>query len=105
MNYHPEDFLDLMEAVEEDGGLALPEPCTPRKYTLSIPDEQTGKRTHKDYFTTGCENTSRYLIPYQLPEDGDSAVAEKGNLIVCLVDDNVGSWPKYRHAISDRSRP
>lgn len=92
--YSPDDFLVLMERIESDGGQHLPGVCRGSKYKLEVPTHK-GRRKEQ-FFTTGCLNESRFLVPYQAPE-GDEALAAQGMAVVCAVDDAVGLWPRFQN--------
>lgn len=120
MNFHPEDFQALSEAIEKEGGIALKEACEPKEFKLKVPDFR-GHKVTKRYYTTGCGFSAKFELPYnpglhiRLREDDDNFVepvvvvdhpGEKGpeKLVkVCAVDDAIGLWPRYTEIVSDRS--
>lgn len=105
MNYHPDDFLRLLEGVEAEGGAMLPDRCRATKYALRIPDADSELR-FRDFFTTGCGQDTRFVLPYKLPKGklGEKMESRGGGLVtVCAVDDEVGKWPRYAHLIEEDS--
>lgn len=101
MMYHPEDFLRLMEAVEEDGGMLLSDPCQPKAYRLQIPDQVTGEKKHKQFFTHSCGQDMRVAINYRKPRD---PVGEQSGIIgLCAACDDLGKWPRFQTAIQEDS--
>lgn len=117
MQYHPDDFIALSDAVIEEGGRTLAEPCEGVEYKLKVP--LVGKRVWKRFFTTRCDNSARMEIPYDpslhirlLEEDELEPVTivdhpgehdKPKRAVVCAVDDAVGLWPRYNGVVSVRS--
>lgn len=100
VQYHPDDFLRLLESVEDGGGAVLTGLCTPQRYKLKV----EGKV--RDYFTTGCRRESRFLIPYELPKGRlGQKMAKRGAGLVtaCAVDDDMGKWPRFKSAVQEDS--
>lgn len=112
MLYNPDDFFALIEAVEEEGGAHLPEPCAPPRYRIKLPDPASGLRRMQTMQATGCHRETRFVIPYDKPiyerhEDTGKIVAEgevePSTLAVCAVDDDLGKWPRFAGAITKDS--
>lgn len=87
MNYSSDEFLRLMEAVENQGGEHLDKLCTVRRFEFS------GDKI-KPVSLPGCGNNSIFEIPYAA---GDKNGRNKGmqTVTVCAVDDAVGYWPRF----------
>ena len=83
MKYSQEEFFDLMERVENEGGEHLDDICGVRQYTFSGPHT-------KPLTDPGHGEVTLFKIPY-LHEDDSTA----GELTVCAVDDDMGRWPRY----------
>lgn len=87
MNYSQEEFLRLMEAVEEQGGEHLDDLCSAKTY------EFTGKELAR-VTLPGCGNTSLFAVPYDaLAKDGTEVGPQP--VTACAVDDNMGAWPRF----------
>lgn len=66
MNYHPDDFLYLIEEVERQSGAHLTEVCKPEQFRLNLPiddDRPTGPKKNVKLQTTGCRRRSMFLVP------------------------------------------
>lgn len=124
MNYHPDDFLFLIEEAERQGGVHLSnEVCKPHIIRMNLPideEDPTGPKVNKKVPTTGCNRRAKFLVPL-LPEayfgddwrthewfdfddeknplatmtDGETPALVK----VCAVDDSMGLWPRYQSAM------
>jgi hypothetical protein len=87
MNYEQEEFFELIERVEDQGGELLEEICRARKY------EFTGDKI-KPVTLAGCSAQALFRLPYD-------ALDVKGNevgvqpVVVCAVDDSMGAWPRF----------
>lgn len=121
MNYHPDDFLSLIEEVENQGGVHLSdETHKPETFRLNYPideDNPTGPKASRKFKTTGCHRRANFLVPlldeeYFLDEDtltgplfdfndGKHPVAVMSDgetpalAKVCAVDDAMGLWPRF----------
>lgn len=84
MNYNKDEFLDLMQQVEDQGGEHLDEMCVAHKYNF------TGKQS-KPLTIAGCGNSSIFEVPYE-PVGHDATLAK---IKVCAVDDGMGWWPRF----------
>lgn len=105
MQYHPDDFLRLMEAVEDAGGAMLAGRCMPKRFRLRVPRPGGGKRW-KDFGTAGCGQEALFEVPYELPKGDLGAKMEKrggGSLRVCAVDDDLGKWPRFSDNMEEDS--
>lgn len=81
MRYHPDEILDLMAQIDEQGGRQLPGRCATREYPL------TGD-SHGPVTLEGCGSATLLAVPYdrgKLPSE----------VRVCAVDDDVGRWPRF----------
>ncbi len=67
MNFHPDDFLALIEEVEEQGGAHLSgEVHKPTHFRLNQPvdeDKPQGPMVNKRLDTTGCHRRAQFLVP------------------------------------------
>lgn len=72
MNYHPDDFLSLIEEVEHQGGAHLSnEICKPDQFRLNLPiddEKPTGAKASRKLTTTGCHRRAKFLVPL-LPDE------------------------------------
>lgn len=82
LNYDRDEFIELLDAVEDQDGVHLDDQCKARKYTW------VGKKT-KPAIIAGCGNETLFEIPY----DGERG--EESSLTVCAVDDDMGRWPRF----------
>lgn len=124
VNYHPDDFLSLIEEVEVQGGVHLSgEVCKPTVLRMNLPvdeDDPQGPKVNKPVNTTGCGRRAKFMLP-PLPEayfsdewythpdydfddeknpvalmsDGESPALVKA----CAVDDAMGLWPRYQSSM------
>jgi hypothetical protein len=88
MNYTEKQFFALIEEIEAQGGELTDELCKSRTYTF------TGEETSKPLRLAGCGNTSIFMIYYDAGKD-DKLDAVK----LCAVCDDLGSAPRFAHAI------
>lgn len=120
MNFHPDDFLALSLAVEDEGGSFPPDPCYGKEFRLKVPNA-AGKMLWKRFHTTHCDLSARMGIPYDPSEpvrivEDDPAHSQPITVVdhpgeadiprealVCAVDDCVGLWPRYSGVVSKRS--
>lgn len=123
MNYHPDDFLFLIEEAEVQGGVHLSgEVCKPGVLRMNLPlDENNpqGPKINKKVLTTGCNRHGKFMIPL-LPDyyiedlasdpsldfddvDNPNALMSDGVtpalVKVCAVDDAMGLWPRFKDAM------
>ena len=85
MNFHPDDFLSLVEEAERQGGSHLNEVCEPTHFRLDLPvdeDNPQGPRVNRRLSTTGCHRHAKFLVAL-LPDEyfahhdlTDSTIAE-----------------------------
>lgn len=99
MNYSPDDFLTLLEEVERQGGVHLPDPCTAPSIRMKQPDA-AGNLKWKEVFLTGCGKDARFALPYEPAAESAKdrqAMIERGAGFVtaCAVDDDMGKWPRF----------
>lgn len=130
MQYHPDDFLALADAVEGEGGFVQPDPCVGELVRLKIGG------AWKRFQTAHCDMQARLAIPYdptepvnlevyEVVKDKDGLLVEMADgeykrrkakvlhegepdkgaafAAVCAVDDAVGLWPRYAGIVSDAS--
>lgn len=90
MNYTPEQFFALIEAVEEQGGELTDDLCAARTYDFC------GEKS-KPVTLSGCGNTSIFEVPYEAEDEGD--VGELGLLRLCGVCDDLGLTPRFEHVM------
>lgn len=110
MNYNPDDFLNLIEEAEAQGGVHLSEKCQPQSFRLMYPvDEnrpEASQKRSKRFTTTGCNRQAKFLVPL-LPDaymaehgiDFDPVATEPALVKVCAVDDAMGLWPRFQDAM------
>lgn len=126
MNYHPDDFLNLVAEVEDQGGAHLTsDTCKPTHFRLNLPideDNPQGPKASKRISTTGCHRRAKFLVPLLSDEEvGEfSGTADESRfdfdddknpvkmmsdditpalVKVCAVDDSMGLWPRYQSAM------
>lgn len=127
MNYHPDDFLGLVEEVENQGGAHLStDTCKPTAFRLNYPideDNPSGPKRATKFQTTGCHRHALFLVP-MLPEayfmneeevqtspdfdfdDAKHPVAMMSDgetpalAKCCAVDDSMGLWPRFQGAMT-----
>lgn len=63
MQYHPDDFLALTSAIEDEGGVLHPEKCDGDVYRIKQPDSN-GDMVWRHLTTTHCGNRTRVGVPY-----------------------------------------
>ena len=129
MNYHPDDFLALSQAVVDDGGECFADPCVGSTVRYRVPGAG-GKKVWVRRQTTHCDMSARMGIKYDpalhIRIEGEPAPGLLGEVtkpativdhpgekvyrdrkvplaVVCAVDDCVGLWPRYNEIVSDRS--
>lgn len=83
MTYSPEQFFELIQAVEAEGGSLTEDLCRARQYSM------TGKEG-KPFSLRGCNNTAIFRVPYDL---GDTL----GEITLCAVCDDLGLIPRFAH--------
>lgn len=142
MNYHPDDFLSLIEEAELQGGAHLNEPCMPTGFRMNLPiddEKPQGPKRSTVVRTTGCRRRAQFLVPllpdayfdgkdltdFEITEYerdgspkgtrpgriGDLDFDDESNKLarmadgtpslakVCAVDDAMGLWPRFQHAM------
>lgn len=70
MNYHPDDFLSLVEEAELQGGAHLSEECRPSIIRMNLPiddENPRGPKVNRQVPTTGCHRHAKFLVPF-LPD-------------------------------------
>lgn len=89
MRYTNDQFEAVVDGVVGDGGATLPDACVGR----TIRYEHKGRKF--PLRTTECRNKTRVVVRY---DPGDDEIVSRGGgfATVCLMDDNVGLWPRYQ---------
>lgn len=95
MEYKQDEFLNLMEAVDDQGGEHLDEMCKAKVYS-----EFTGRHKVKTLTWAGCGQSAIFEVPYE-PENQSDA-AELALVRVCAVEDSMGAWPRFSTGGRDR---
>lgn len=87
MRYSEQQYINLITAVEDQGGEHRDEMCSARSYTM------TGKQG-KPVTLPGCGNTSIFSLPYDATDSlGSATVASE--VVVCAVCDDMGLWARF----------
>jgi hypothetical protein len=80
VNYHPDDFLALVQEAENQGGAFLSNDiCKPHKFRLDMPASERnpkGPKVSTELGTTGCHRRAKFVVP-PLPD----AYFEQVNLL------------------------
>lgn len=87
MDYMQDEFFDLVERVEDEGGELLDDICKNRKYDF------TGDKI-RSVVLAGCGNQSLFVVPYDAL-DIKGKEAGPHPVLVCAVDDDMGRWPRF----------
>ena len=95
MNYEQEQFFELIERVEDQGGEFLDDMCSARRYTF------TGDKV-KPVTLAGCGAQTLFRVPYEATSVKGAALGER-SLVVCAVDDGVGGWPRFGGDLGEES--
>jgi hypothetical protein len=95
VSYHPNDLEALIEAVEEDRGAQLAEPCVGLPLRFKKPDpKDTSKQVEYTALTCNCaerdDPREARLTIFYFGEDDENRQAT-----VCANCDGVGEWPRY----------
>ena len=89
MNYGQDQYFDLIDEVEDQGGELQEDLCSNTRYDFTGPKS-------KPVTIAGCGNQSIFVVPYEgiVRKDGE---VEPGvyPLAVCAVDDDLGAWPRF----------
>lgn len=93
MNYSQLEFLRLMEEVEFQNGVHLDRDCVPS--TFRMKSKPNGPE--RTYETSSCGNTTMFQVPYAQEDKG--GVVTHAAVTVCAVDDDMGLWPRFAHAL------
>jgi hypothetical protein len=103
MRYHEDDFLRLMSAAEEQGGVLAETPCKGAKFRIKQPNGERMK--YKEFRTHGCGLDTVFILPYQKPGGKDTRGGNipggTGTVAVCAVGDDIGRWPRFRGVIQE----
>lgn len=84
MKYDKDEFFDLMERVDADGGEHLDAQCQAREFTFS------GDKM-RPVLLPGCGESALFHVPYE----GIKGAKDNGPVQVCAVDDDMGRWPRF----------
>lgn len=90
MNYHPDDFLSLIEEAERQGGAHLREVCSPDSFRMNLPiddENPTGPKHSVKMTSTGCRRAAKFLVPL-LPDAYFSQVDVTNNAVYADYDDD-----------------
>ena len=126
MNFHPDDFLALIDEVENQGGVHVAdETHMPVHFRMNLPIDEAnpqGPKHNVRVSTTGCHRRALFLVP-MLPEayfmdeeeiatspdfDFDDSKHPTVTMAdgdtpaltkVCAVDDSMGLWPRFQGAM------
>jgi len=80
MNYTKDEFFELMDDVEAQGGTHLDDLCAHKTYDF------VGDKL-KPVTLPGCGNNAIFNVPFL--DD------ETLSVTVCAVDDDMGKWPRF----------
>lgn len=97
MKYSQDEFLELMERVEYQGGSFLDD--VHEKRVVRIPKQ--AEKGRRSTIELGCGHQSLFEIPYELENPGPAG--ELGIIRVCAVEDDVGKWPRFQKEPEDGS--
>lgn len=87
MEYDARQWVNLVNAVEAEGGEHLDSVCGTTWYT-----DVKGRKQEISH----CNHESKFKIPYEL---SGRDLCELGEVVVCAHDDGMAYWPRYRKAI------
>lgn len=100
MRYSPAQLTALQSEIEQQSGAVLNEPCRGELVIYEI--EEDGEVQEIRDMTTHCLNKARVIIKYDpgngLPPGAENRAA--GFAGVCVVDDDVGRWPRFREPVN-----
>jgi hypothetical protein len=82
MKYTHDEAIELMDAIEEQGGEHLDQTCSAKKYSF-VGDKM------KPVVRPGCGEDLMFEVPYVGEHD------TKASVTVCAVDDDLGKWPRF----------
>jgi hypothetical protein len=91
LNFHPDDFLALSLAVEEEGGDLLADPCLGNIVKLKQPDA-AGTMVWRRFHTTHCNQSALMNVTYD-PTERILIVDDEESDV--LVVDHPGELPQY----------
>lgn len=103
MNYSRQEFFNLMEAVEDQGGEHLDRLCAARSYTFKQSRAEEGGNGGWKFVSQGkpkvvtlpsCGNSALFVVPYEGEHGTDEA------LTVCAVEDDMGLWPRFKDQVA-----
>lgn len=87
--YSQDEFLDLIERVENAGGEHLKELCEPQTVA-----KWTGPHQKPMTFDC-CGDEALFTVPYEAEPHGEAALAQVKDIKVCAVEDAIGAWPRF----------
>lgn len=112
MNYSRQEFFNLMEAVEDQGGEHLDRLCAARSYTFlqTRAEEQdnggwkfVANGKNKVVTLPSCGNSALFTVPYAVTDEewekGDE-IGWSGELTACAVEDDMGLWPRFKDQVA-----
>jgi hypothetical protein len=94
MNYSPDGFAALHEAIERAGGALLPDTCESQNVEFTTKEGYIRNKIDKK-ITCGCGNLSKFVIPYE----GEPKAKRAHFVNVCAVCDSIGAWPNFSEAV------
>lgn len=93
MHYDQDEFYRLLDAVEEQGGAHLDGDHEPHLHTKLTGDSPEYQSIEVKY----CGVPALVEVPYE-PLDKFGNVQPVQPVKVCLIDDWMGLWPRFRAA-------
>lgn len=88
MKYSQTQFLNLIDAVDDQGGMHTDDLCDDRYFTEFSGDKVKGHELEM------CNEVAIFHVPYE-GEDG-----KPSEVRVCAVDDSMGLWPRFRKEVT-----
>jgi hypothetical protein len=89
--YTQTQFLNLIDAVEEQGGMHADELCENRYIT----EFAGGNEFVKGHELVMCNEVAIFRVPYKGEKD------KTGEVRVCAVDDGMLWWPRFRKEVGE----
>jgi hypothetical protein len=86
-----QDFLRLVEAVEDQGGAHLDEVCSMSTYS-----EWTGDREVKPLHVAGCAKRTLFEVPYDALDKEGNEQEYPHSVKLCAVEDMMHLMPRFQ---------